>query len=78
MELAAVIISAILGWRHAVLGRRELQVMALVVIGWTAVTTAASIPYLTIEGMALSLVFHAAAVAIPYILAMWLRHILRR
>jgi hypothetical protein len=68
MELIAVIIGAILGWQHGTLGAREAKVIAIVVAGWTAVTTAASVPYLTIESFAFSLARHAAVVTVPYVL----------
>ncbi|MGX7894028.1 hypothetical protein [Tsuneonella sp. HG222] len=78
MELAAVIISAILGWQHAVLGKREVQAMALVVLGWTAVVTAATITDLSLERTAVSLLLHAALVAVPYVAAMAIKRLVRR
>ena len=66
MELIAVIIGGILGWQHGTLGAREAKVMVIVVAGWTAVTTAASVPYLTFESFVLSLAWHAVVVAVPY------------
>lgn len=66
MELIAVIIAGILGWQHARLGAHEAKAMAIVVAGWTAVTTAASVPYLTVEGFVVSLAWHAVVVAVPY------------
>ena len=78
MELAAVIISAILGWQNGRLGLREFQVIALVVIGWTAVVAAASVPYLTIEGLLVSLVYHAALVIVPYVVVALIRRLVRR
>ncbi|MXO61117.1 hypothetical protein GRI89_16360 [Altererythrobacter salegens] len=68
MELFAIIIAAILGWQYAAFGARELKVMALVVAGWTAVTTAASVPYLTLTAFVFSLVFHTGVIAVPYAL----------
>jgi hypothetical protein len=67
MELIAVIIAVILGWQHGTLGAREAKAIAIVVAGWTAVTTAASVPYLTIESFVLSLAWHTAVVAVPYV-----------
>ena len=78
MELIAVIIAAILGWQHGTVGAREAKVIAIVVAGWTAVTTAASIPYLTIENFLLSLAWHTAVVAVPYGLAVLARRLIRR
>ena len=68
MELIAVIVGGILGWQHGTLGAREAKVIALVVAGWTAVTTAASVPYLTLEGFVVSLAWHTVVVAVPYAL----------
>ena len=78
MELIAIIIAAILGWQHGTLGMREAKVMALVVAGWTAVTTAASVPYLTVEGFLLSLASHAVVVAVPYGIAALARRLFGR
>src|SRR5690606_14245074 len=78
MELIAVIIGAILGWQHGTLGAREAKVIAIVVAGWTAVTTAASIPYLTVEGFVVTLIWHTAVVAVPYALAVLARRLIRR
>lgn len=78
MELIAVIIGAILGWQHGTLGAREAKAIAIVVAGWTAVTTAASIPYLTVEGFVLTLIWHTAVVAVPYALAVLARRLIRR
>ena len=78
MELIAVIIAAILGWQHGTLGAREAKVIAIVVAGWTAVTTAASVPYLTIESFVLSLAWHAVVVAAPYALGVLARRVFHR
>lgn len=66
MELIALIAGGALGWKHASFGKLELQIMALVVVGWTAVTTVASVPYLTLDGTLFSLAYHAVLVAVPY------------
>ena len=55
-----------LGWQHGTFGRRELQIIALVVVGWSAVTSAASVPYLTLESLGFGLLYHAVIVAVPY------------
>ena len=55
MELFFAIIAGILGWQHGTLGAREVKAIAIVVAGWTAVTTAASVPYLTLESFLRSL-----------------------
>ena len=77
MEFVAVIIAAILGWQHGTLGAREAKVIAIVVAGWTAVATAASVPYLTIESFAISLAWHTVVVAVPYALAALARRVIR-
>jgi hypothetical protein len=78
MELIAIIVAAILGWQHGTLGAREAKVIVLVVAGWTAVTTAASVPYLTVEGFLLSLAWHAVVVAVPYGIAALARRVFGR
>ena len=69
MELVAIFIAAVLGWQNGRFGRREWQAMALAVIGWTAVLGVASVPYFTLDGFAVSLVYHALVVVGPYTLA---------
>jgi hypothetical protein len=66
MELIAIIVAGVLGWQHGRLGTRELKIIALVVVGWSAVTSAASVPYLTLGSLAFDLFFHAVVVAVPY------------
>jgi len=78
MELIAVIIAGILGWQHGSLGMREAKVIAIVVAGWTAVATAASIPYLTVESFVLSLAWRTAVVVVPYALGALARRLIRR
>ena len=77
MEFIAVIIAAILGWQHGSLGAREAKAIAIVVAGWTAVTTAAGVPYLTMESFVTSLAWHTAVVAVPYALAVLARRLIR-
>jgi hypothetical protein len=66
MELIAIIVAGLLGWQYGTLGKRELQIMALVVVGWSAVTSAASVPYLTLRSLGFDLFYHAVVVAVPY------------
>jgi hypothetical protein len=66
MELIAIIIAGVLGWQHGTFGKRELQIFALVVVGWSAVTGAASVPYLTLSSLVFDLLYHAVVVAAPY------------
>ena len=78
MEFIAIVIAAILGWNYATLGMREVKVIALVVAGWTAVATAASVPYLTFEGFVFSLAYHAVVVTMPYVLGALARRLFGR
>ena len=78
MELIAILIAGILGWQHGTLGVREAKVIALVVAGWTAVTTAASVPHLTVDGFVFSLAWHAVVVAVPYTLAALAKRVFAR
>ena len=78
MDFIAIVIAAILGWNYATLGLREVKAIALVVAGWTAVTTAASVPYLTIEGFVSSLAYHAVVVTVPYALGALARRLFGR
>ena len=66
MEIIAIIVSGLIGWQNGTFGQRELQVMAIVVAGWTAVTTAAAVPYLTLEALVFDLFYHSVVVAVPY------------
>lgn len=68
MELIAAIIAAIVGWGHGRLGARELKGVAVVVGGWTAVTTIAAIPYISAEGIVLDLAWRALIVGGAYAL----------
>ena len=66
MELIAIIVAGLLGWQNGGFGKRELQIIALVVVGWSAVTSAAAVPYLTIGGLLYDLFYHAVVVTVPY------------
>ena len=78
MELLFVLIAGILGWQHGTLGAREVKAIAIVVAGWTAVTTAASVPYLTLESFAVSLGWHTVVVVVPYALGALVKRVSRR
>ena len=78
MELIAILIAGILGWNYATLGLREVKVIALVVAGWTAVATAASVPYLTFEGFLFSLLYRAVIVTVPYMVGAFARRLFGR
>jgi len=66
MDLIAIIVGGLLGWQHGTFGKRELHIIALVVVGWSAVTSAASVPYLTLESLGFNLLYHAVIVTVPY------------
>ena len=66
MEIVVILVGALLGWQHGTFGRRELHIMALVVAGWTAVVTAASVPYLTLTGFLAALAYNTVVVTVPY------------
>ena len=69
MEFLAIIVAALLGWKNATLGRRELKALVIVVVGWTAVTTAAAIPYVSLERTLLALMIRTLVIAVPYVVA---------
>ncbi len=69
LELTAVVVSAVLGWQSGRLGRRELKAIAIIVLGWTAVTTVASLPYVSLAGLVTALVFRTLLIAGPYTIA---------
>jgi hypothetical protein len=66
VEIIAIIVAGLIGWQNGTFGKRELQIIALVVGGWTAVTTAAAVPYLTLEGFVFDLFYHSVVVGVPY------------
>ena len=77
MEIIAILVAALVGWQNGAFGKREVQGIVLVVAGWTAVTTAAAVPYLSLGGFVFDLLYHAALVTVPYALGA-LAHRLRR
>ena len=78
LELTALVVSAILGWQIGHLGRRELKGIAIVALGWTAVTTVASLPYVSLTGLLAVLVFRTLLIGAPYTLAALARRFQRR
>ena len=78
MEIIAVIVAGLVGWQNGSFGKRELQVIGLVVAGWTAGTTAAAVPYLTVEGFVSDLLYHAAVVTVPYAVGVAAHRLSRR
>ena len=78
MEIIAIIVAGLIGWQNGTFGRRELQVMALVVGSWTAATTVATVPHLTLETFALDLFYHTVVVAVPYAVGTLAHRLARR
>ena len=78
MEIIAIIVAGLIGWQNGTFGQRELQVMAIIVGGWTAVTTAAAVPYLTIEQMVFDLFYHTVVIAVPYTVGALVHRVVRR
>lgn len=78
MELIAIIVGGLLGWQKGTLGKREWQVIGLIVAGWTAGTTAAAVPYLTLEGFVFDLLYHGVVVAVPYAIGVLVNRVARR
>ena len=78
MEIIVILVGGLLGWQHGKLGRRELQIMALVVAGWTAVITAASVPYLTLGGFLTTLLYNTVVVTVPYAVGALARRLSQR
>ena len=77
-ELIVAAVSAVLGWQNGRLGRRELKGIAIVVLGWTAVPTAASVPFVSPSGLAFVLVARTLLVGAPFALAVLARRLQRR
>ena len=77
-ELIVAVASAVLGWQNGRLGRRELKGIAIVVLGWTAVTTVASLPYVTLTGLVFVLVARTLLIGAPFALAVLARRLPRR
>ena len=78
LEIIAVVVSAVLGWQIGRIGRRELKGIAIVVLGWTAVTTVASLPYISLTGLLAVLVFRTLLIGAPYTLAAFAKRLQRR
>jgi hypothetical protein len=72
MDLTDIIIaavSAVFGWQSGRIGAREVKAMAIVVLGWTAVTTVASLGYIDVSGILAVLVFRALLIVAPFTIA---------
>jgi uncharacterized membrane protein len=73
MEIIAVFIAGLLGWQVGTFGRKEVKAIAIVVIGWTTVTTLASVPYVSVDGVFVTLALRTLLIAVPYTVGMLLR-----
>jgi uncharacterized membrane protein len=73
MEIIAVFIAGLLGWQVGTFGRKEVKAIAIVVIGWTTVTTLASVPYVSVDGVLITLALRTLLIAVPYTVGMLLR-----
>jgi hypothetical protein len=69
LEVIAIAVSAVLGWRSGRLGQREVKAIAIIVLGWTAVTTIASLPYVSLPNLLIVLVIRTLLVGGPYTIA---------
>jgi hypothetical protein len=77
LELTALVVSAVLGWQVGHIGRREIKGIAIVVLGWTAVTTVASLPYVSLSGLLVVLVVRTLLIGAPYTIAAFARRLQR-
>ena len=74
-DLIIAAVSAVLGWQSRRIGEREVKGMAIVVLGWTAVTTVASLGYIDVSGVLAVLVYRALLVAAPFTIAALVRRL---
>jgi len=77
VDLIAIIVAGLFGWQNGRLGKRELQIIGIVVVGWSAVTSVASVPYLTLGSLGFDLFYHAVVVAVPYLVGALARRVVR-
>jgi hypothetical protein len=73
MEIIAVFIAGLLGWQVGTFGRKEVKAIAIVVLGWTTVTTLASLPYVSVDRVLMTLALRTLLIAVPYAIGMLLR-----
>lgn len=78
MELIAIAVSAVLGWQLGRIGRREVKAIAIVVLGWTVVTTVASLSFVSLTGLLVVLAFRAVLIGGPYTIAALARRLADR
>jgi len=78
LEVIAIAVSAVLGWRSGRLGERAVKAIAIIVLGWTAVTTIASLPYVSLPTLLIVLVIRTLLVGGPYTIAALTTRLQRR
>lgn len=78
LEIIAVVVSAVLGWQSGRIGEREVKALAIIVLGWTAVTTVASLPFISLTDLLIVLVSRALLIGAPYTLAAFAKRLQRR
>lgn len=78
LEIIAVAVSAVLGWQSGHVGQREIKAIAIVVLGWTAVTTVASLPYISLTGLLFVLAWRTLLIGAPYTIAALAKRVQRR
>lgn len=66
LELVAIVAAAVLGWRRGTFGRHEVKAIAIIVLGWTAVTAVAGIRNFSLAGLLTVLVIRALLIGVPY------------
>jgi hypothetical protein len=78
LELIAIAVSAVLGWQSGRLGEREVKAIAIIVLGWTAVTTITSLPYVRLSNLLIVLVIRTLLIGGPYTIAALAKRLQRR
>ncbi|MXP40922.1 hypothetical protein GRI75_04595 [Altererythrobacter soli] len=73
MEFVAAFIAGLLGWQVGTLGRKEVKAMIIVVLGWTTVTTIASVPYVSVTEVLATLALRTVVIAVPYTIGVLLQ-----
>nr|WP_166178077.1 hypothetical protein [Altererythrobacter segetis] len=78
MDFIAAITAVVVGWQSGRIDRRHLKGIAIVVLGWTAVTTVAGLTYLGLTGLLFVIVYRALLVGLPYAAGVAVRRLQRR
>ena len=72
MGFLFAILAALIGWQNGRLGRNEIKGIAVVVLGWTTVTTVAALPAFDPAGVAVAIVYRTLIVGGAYALGVGL------